>query len=129
MFLLQAAVDTLTANSWLCDDVIASSGFQPHSSGVWKGMVATGEHWTGSPNKSVDQIGKRCQENVQENVFSAPPDNFWTFLGFFSTFFGHFIDIPFFCQTGLSNDLPVTKAWGSKMASSGGIFYSPMASC
>ena len=41
-----------------------------------------GEHWTGSLNKSIDQIGKKCPKIV----LPAPRDNFWTF-------FGHFFDI------------------------------------
>ena len=36
----------------------------------------TGESWAGSPNKSIDQIGKNCPKNVPKIVFSAPPDNF-----------------------------------------------------
>ena len=47
--------------------------------------VATGEHWTGSPNKSIDQIGEKCLARV----CSGSPDNFWTF----SDIFWHFWDI------------------------------------
>ena len=50
--------------------------------GVRLPRVVTGEHWTGSPNKSIDQIGKKCPKIV----FSASLDSFWTF-------FGHFFEI------------------------------------
>ena len=71
--------------------------------------VVTGERWTGSPNKSIDKIGKSCQKKKSENrVFQL--DNFWTIFGqFLRTFFGHFVDIlSTFPFLGLSNDLPVT---------------------
>ena len=51
--------------------------------------VVTGAHWTGSPNKSIDQTGKNCPKNVRKLCFRP----LWTILG---TFFGHFVDIPFF---------------------------------
>ena len=51
-----------------------------------------GRHWTGSPNKSIDQKGKTVQK-CPKIVFSAPHDNFWTF---FRHSFGHFVDILFF---------------------------------
>ena len=37
----------------------------PHDGGDLHG-IASGEHWTGSPNKDVDQIGKNCPENVRK---------------------------------------------------------------
>ena len=56
----------------------------------------TGVHWTGSPNKSIDQIGKNCPKNVRKLCFQP----LWTIFGHFSniisTFFGHFADIPIF---------------------------------
>ena len=58
--------------------------------------LVTGVHWTGSPNKSIDQIGKNCPKNVRKLCFQP----LWTILDifrtFFSTFFGHFVDIPIF---------------------------------
>ena len=51
--------------------------------------VVMGAHWTGSPNKSIDQIGKKLSYKRPKIVISAPPDKFWTF-------FGHFVDTPFF---------------------------------
>ena len=57
-------------------------------------MFVTGELWTGSPHKSIDQIGKNCPKNVRKLCFQAP-DNFWTF-------FGHFFDIfRTFCRHSL----------------------------
>ena len=93
--------------------------------------IVTGEHWTGSPkNKSIDQIGKNCPQNVQKLCLRP----LWTILGvifrtffrhfsdIFSTFFGHFFDIfrtfcrhfsdilsTFFGFSGLSNDSPITS--------------------
>ena len=58
-----------------------------HNFGSPSGLV-TGERWTGSPNKSIDQIGKKCPKC---------PKIVSTFPGFLSTF-------PF---SGLPNDLPV----------------------
>ena len=79
----------------------------PKSVGELIRTFVTGEHWTGSPNKRIDQIGKNCPKIVLKIVFPAPPDNFWTFFG---QFFGIFRT---FCRhsllSGLSNDLPVTK--------------------
>ena len=42
--------------------------------------IVTGTHWTGSPNKSIDQIGENCQPKPSKNCVPAPPDNFWTIL-------------------------------------------------
>ena len=44
--------------------------------------LVTGEHWTGSPNKSIDQIGKKYPKNVRKLCFRP----LWTFVG-------HFFDI------------------------------------
>ena len=46
----------------------------------------TGEHWTGSPNKSIDQTGKNCPKMSETCVF-RPSGQFW---GIFRTFFRHF---------------------------------------
>ena len=55
--------------------------------------VVTGEHWTGLPNKSIDQIGKKCPKIVFRPL---------------RTIVGHFSDIlSTFPFSGLSNDLPV----------------------
>ena len=35
-------------------------------------------------------------EKCPKIVFAVPRDNSWTFSDIFSTFFGHFVDIPFF---------------------------------
>ena len=58
--------------------------------------VVTGEHWTGSPNKSIDQIGKNCLKNARKLCFQLLRTIFEHFSDGFSTFFGHFVDIPFF---------------------------------
>ena len=55
--------------------------------------VVRGEHWTGSPNKSINQTGQNCQKNVRKVCVSAPPDNFWTFFGHFFDIFRTFFDI------------------------------------
>ena len=58
--------------------------------------VVAGEHWIGSPNKSIDQIRKNCTKKVPKNVFSAPPDNV------LETFIGHFFYIfRIFCRYAL----------------------------
>ena len=66
--------------------------------------VVTGEHWTGSPNKSIDQIGKHCPKNVwktSKNCVFSPS-------GRFADIFRHFSDIlSTFPFSGLSNHLPV----------------------
>ena len=41
----------------------ANLSFRSPSSAV------TGEHWTGSPKKSIDQIGKNCPKNVRKLCF------------------------------------------------------------
>ena len=56
--------------------------------------VVTGEHWTGSPNKSIDQIGKNCPKNVRKLCFQPLRTSFGHFFGHFSTFFGHVVDFP-----------------------------------
>ena len=58
--------------------------------------LITGEHWTGSPNKSIEQIGKNCPKNVQKLCFQPLRTIFGHFSDNFSTFFGHFVEIPFF---------------------------------
>ena len=45
--------------------------------------VVTGGHWTGSPNKSIDQIGKNCPKNVRKLCFQ----HLLTIFGHFSDFF------------------------------------------
>ena len=55
---------------------------------TWSRFVM-GEHWTGSPNKSIDQIGKNCPK-MSENCVSGPSGQF---LDIFRTFFGQFSDI------------------------------------
>ena len=70
-----------------------------------KASVVTGKHWTGSPNKSMDQIGKSCPKNVPELCFQP----LRTFFRHFRHFW-HFSDIlSTFPFSGLSNDLPVTR--------------------
>ena len=51
--------------------------------------LVTGEHWTGSPKKSIDQIGKTVQENVRKLYFQPSGQ----FLDIFQTFFRHSSDI------------------------------------
>ena len=66
----------------------------------------TGEHWTGSPNKSTDQIGKKCPKNSHVCSASGP------FVDMFRTCSRHFSDIlSTFPFSELSNDLPVTIRW------------------
>ena len=65
--------------------------------------VTSGGHWTGSPNKRIDKIGKNCQK-MSEILCFQPLQTI------FRTFFRHFSDIlSTFPFSGLSNDLPVTK--------------------
>ena len=68
--------------------------------------IVTGEHWTGSPHKSIDQIGKNCPKNVRKLCFQP----LQTICGPFSDiFFRHFSDIlSAFPFSALSNALPVT---------------------
>ena len=71
-----------------------------------KGWVVTGRHWTGSPNKSIDQIGNNCLKNVRKFCFQR----LRTLFGHFSDIFRHFSDILLtFPSSGLSNNLPVTR--------------------
>ena len=49
-------------------------------------LAVTGVHWTGSPNKSIDQIGKNCPKNVRKLCFQP----LWTIFGHFSEIFRHF---------------------------------------
>ena len=51
--------------------------------------LVTGEHWTGSPNKSIDQIGKTCPKNVRK-LCSQP---LRTVFGHLSDIFQHFSDM------------------------------------
>ena len=62
----------------------------------------TGVHWTGSPNKSIDQIGKKCPKNVRKLCFRP----LWTIFGHVQTFFdifrtfcrhSHFLGCPTIC--------------------------------
>ena len=60
-----------------------------------RALLVTGEHWTGSPNKSIDQIGKNCPKNVPKLCFQL-----------LQTIFGHFFDVFFrhyrtFCRHSL----------------------------
>ena len=59
-------------------------------------MVETGEHWTGSSNKSIDQIGKNCPKNARNLCFQLLRTNFGHFSDIFPTPPRHFVDIPFF---------------------------------
>ena len=53
---------------------------------IWVGRrVVTGEHCTGSPNKSIDQIGKNCPKNVRKLCFQP----FRRSLDIFRTFCRH----------------------------------------
>ena len=56
----------------------------------------TGVHWTGSPKKSIDQIGKNCPKNVRKLCFQPLWTIFGHFSDIFSTSLGHFVDIPIF---------------------------------
>ena len=58
--------------------------------------LVTVEHWTGSPSKSIDQIGRNCPKTVRKLCFQPRQTIFGHFSDIFSTFFGHFVDIPFF---------------------------------
>ena len=78
----------------------------------------------GHQTKAATKQAKIVQK-MSENCFH----NFWTIVGHFSdnfsTFFGHFVDIPF---SGLSNDLPVTnlgaiREFGGCTRQSGSQFY------
>ena len=70
----------------------------------------TGEHWTGSPKKSIDQRGKNCPKMSEHCVFLPLRTSFGHSSGIFSSFFRHFSDILSACRfSGLSNDLPITK--------------------
>ena len=66
--------------------------------------VVTAEHWTGSPNKSIDQIRKNCPKMSEHCVFT-PSGHFFDIFRHFRTFCRH--SLSFF---GLSSALPVTKA-------------------
>ena len=55
--------------------------------------LVTGEHWTGSPYKSIDQIGKIVPKMSENCVFSP---SFWTFFGHFFDIFPTFVDTPSF---------------------------------
>ena len=69
--------------------------------------TVTGAHWTGSPNKSIDQIGKNCPKRSENCVFQP----LWTIFRHYSDIFRHFSDIlSTFPFSGLSNDLPVTTS-------------------
>ena len=58
--------------------------------------VVTGEHWTGSPNKSIDQIGENCPK-MSGNCVASPSGQFFRYFSdILSIFCGHFVDIPFF---------------------------------
>ena len=66
--------------------------------GLSKWLV-TGEHWTGSPNKSIDQIGKNCPKNVRKLCFQPLQTIFGHFSDIFSTFCRHslFLGCPMIC--------------------------------
>ena len=68
--------------------------------------LVTGDHGTGSPIKSIDQIVRRMSKNSENCVFGPSGQ----FLDISRTFFRHSSDIlSTFPFSGLSNDLPVTK--------------------
>ena len=80
----------------------SSAGKQPKRTN----RRVTGGDWTGSPNKSIDQLGKNCPKNVRKLCFRPLRTNFRNF----SDIFQHFSDVlSTFCFTGLCNDLPVTQ--------------------
>ena len=58
-------------------------------------LVHSGEHWTGSPSKSTDRIGKTCPKNVRKLSFQPLRTVFGRFPNIFSASFEHFVDIPF----------------------------------
>ena len=64
-------------------------------------IVVTGKHWTGPPNKSIDQIGKKCPKNVRKLCSQPLRPIFGHLSAIFSAFFRQFVDIPFFlgCPT------------------------------
>ena len=77
-----------------CDDMVLFSHFHLQVSSI---MVSnSGERWTGSPNESIDQIGKSCPRNVWKLCFQP----LWTISWYLSDIFWHFSDIlstfPFF---------------------------------
>ena len=59
---------------------------------IWGGISHWAAKWTGSPNKSIDRIGKNCPKHVRKLCFQP-----------LQTIFGHFSDI-----FSTFNDLPVT---------------------
>ena len=61
--------------------------------------IATGEHRTGSPNKSTGQIGKNCPKNVRELSLQPLWTIFPTFFDILSTFCRHslFLGCPTVC--------------------------------
>ena len=64
----------------------------------WDGgcSVETGGRWTGSPNKSIDQIGRNCLKRVRNLCLQVLRTIFGYFSDIFSTFLRHFVDIPSF---------------------------------
>ena len=93
-------------------------GLGPKSSAC-PSILVTCAHWTGSPNKSIDQIGKNCPRKARKLCFQL----LWTTFGQFSdiffdvfrTFFRDFSDIlSTFPFSGLSNGLPVTIRYPGK---------------
>ena len=54
---------------------------------VWRGLITEiSKHWAGSPNKSINHIGKCCPKNVRKLCLQP----LWTIFG---QFFRHFSDI------------------------------------
>ena len=76
--------------------------------------VVTGERWTGSPNKSTDQIDKKCPENVRTLCLQCLP----TIIGHFRTFFRHFrtLSCPTICPLQLHRKGPVWNEDGDHLA-------------
>ena len=46
-------------------------------------IIVTGMHWTGSPNRNIDHLGKRMSQKCQKFASTVAVDNFRTTLGYF----------------------------------------------
>ena len=88
---------------------MGGGGGQPYFHTLQKPHVTTVNYLSGKRahncnGRPLDRVTKskhrpnrqKMSKNCPKIVFSVPTDNFWTFFVHFSTFFGHFVDIPFF---------------------------------
>ena len=76
-------------------------------------MDVTGVHWTGLPDRTTDQIGKKCPKISESCLCSGSGTIFGQSLDIFPDIFRHFIMILF---SGLSNDMPVTTRYGNSVS-------------